>query len=371
MASVTAATSTCSSLTSSGSTKTKLGVYSTEPVERSASTTTDLQLQPEEEKLGDFSSPVRQFKAGNIRYHLDQWQKITNDSWVLQTVTGLKIPFKDLPFQSREPKPFKLSINQSDLLSQVIQNLQEKQVIELSEEEPGQVISNVFLRPKPNNKHRMILDLNQFNNQCVEYQHFKMHNLETALDLVIPQIYMTSIDLSDAYFTVSIDPSHRKFLKFRWKGKLFQFTCLPNGLACAPRLFTRLLNSVFAFFRQKNWSCFQYIDDSIILDSSFEKCKRATEKISNYLKKLGFFVHEQKSSVIPSKQIVFLGFNINSDTMKVTPTEGKIQKITRAGIDLLQKPCPKIREVAGFVSLAGSYSIASQYGANHSQFRVR
>lgn len=187
-------------------------------MERSTSPTAELQLQPEEEKLEQLPSSVRHFRAGNISFHIDQWQKITSDSWVLQTVAGLKIPFKDLPSQLHEPKPFNLSKTQSDTLSQVIDQLCEKQVIEVSMEEPGQVISNVFIRPKPNNKHRLILDLNQFNNQCVEYQHFKMHNLKTALDLVIPKIYMTSIDLSDAYFTVSIHKSHRKYLKFRWKG---------------------------------------------------------------------------------------------------------------------------------------------------------
>lgn len=113
-----------------------------------------------------------------------------------------------------------------------------------------------------------------------------MHNLKTALDLVVKGIYMTSIDLSDAYFTVSIDRIHRKYLKFLWKGKFFQFPCLPNGLACAPRLFTHLLNAVFAYFRQRNWSSFQYIDDSIVLHTSFDKCKEATKNILYVLEAL-------------------------------------------------------------------------------------
>lgn len=167
-------------------------------------------------------------------------------------------------------------------------SLLEKQVIQQCEDQEGQVVSNVFLRPKPNNKFRLILDLNQFNKDYVEYQHFKMNNLKMALDLVTPGVFMSSIDLSDAYFTVPIHMDSRRFLRFRWKGKLYQFTALPNGLACAPRLFTKLLNPVFTYFRQKGWTSFQYIDDSIVLHKSFKECEYITREIAKTLADLGF-----------------------------------------------------------------------------------
>ena len=46
---------------------------------------------------------------------------------------------------------------------------------------------------------------------------------------------MASVDLKDAYYSVPIASEDRKFLKFEWKGDYYQYTCLPNGLACAPR----------------------------------------------------------------------------------------------------------------------------------------
>lgn len=176
--------------------------------------------------------------------------------------------------------PFNLSKTQRRNLSEVLISLEGKGVIERCKEERGQIISNAFLRPRPNNKFRLILDLNEFNTQYVEYQHFKMTNLKMALDLVSPGMFMSSIDLSDAYFTVPIHVSSRKFLRFRWEGEIYQFAALPNGLACAPQLFTKLLNPVFMFFRRKGWSSFQYIDDSIVLDTSFKKCKEITQYIA-------------------------------------------------------------------------------------------
>ena len=52
---------------------------------------------------------------------------------------------------------------------------------------------------------------------------------------------MASLDLKDAYYSVSVNHSDRKYLRFVWQGVLYQFTCLPNGLSSCPRTFTKLL----------------------------------------------------------------------------------------------------------------------------------
>ena len=50
---------------------------------------------------------------------------------------------------------------------------------------------------------------------------------------------MATIDLKDAYFAVLISEPDRKYLRFRWRGKVYQFNCLPFGLSCAPWVFTK------------------------------------------------------------------------------------------------------------------------------------
>jgi hypothetical protein len=52
---------------------------------------------------------------------------------------------------------------------------------------------------------------------------------------------MASLDLKDANYSVSVNHSDRKYLRFVWQGVLCQFTCLPNGLSSCPRTFTKLL----------------------------------------------------------------------------------------------------------------------------------
>ena len=38
--------------------------------------------------------------------------------------------------------------------------------------------------------------------------------------------FMTSLDIKDAYFSLPVDESFQKYLKFYWKGKLYQFGAL-------------------------------------------------------------------------------------------------------------------------------------------------
>ena len=55
---------------------------------------------------------------------------------------------------------------------------------------------------------------------------------------------MTKLDLQDAYLTIPVGPKSKIFLRFFWKGMLYQFTCLPFGLSPSARLFTKTLKPV-------------------------------------------------------------------------------------------------------------------------------
>ena len=52
---------------------------------------------------------------------------------------------------------------------------------------------------------------------------------------------MASIDMKDAYYSIPVKNEDRKYLRFKWEDQFYEFTCLPNGLSCAPRQFTKIL----------------------------------------------------------------------------------------------------------------------------------
>ena len=89
----------------------------------------------------------------------------------------------------------------------------------------------------------MVLNLKELNS-FVEYEHFKMESLRSVTDMMTLNCYMASIDIKDAYYIVPIALENRKYLKFAWRDTLYQYTCLPNGLSSAPRIFTKIMKPV-------------------------------------------------------------------------------------------------------------------------------
>ena len=211
-----------------------------------------------------FLNTVHNFRAGNICRKVDRWLKLSGDPWVIATVQGADIPLEDLPVQERVPYPFRLSDFEKGIMEQELGKLLAKGVIEETAPVQGQVISNVFLRPKASGGFRVILDLTDFNKN-VEYEHFKMTTLQTALSMLRPNCWMGSVDLRDAYYSVPMAQGFRKFLRFVWNGRLFQYVGMPNGLSSAPRTFTKLLAPVYAELRVGGHECFPYIDDSFVV----------------------------------------------------------------------------------------------------------
>ena len=55
-----------------------------------------------------------------------------------------------------------------------------------------------------------------------------MENLRNAINLMTPNCFMVSIDLKDAYYSVSVNKNHRKYLRFIWKHQLFQVRGIEN-----------------------------------------------------------------------------------------------------------------------------------------------
>lgn len=208
------------------------------------------------------------------------------------------------------------------VIGEEVNSLLLKGVLEKCSDSEGQYVSNVFLKPKPNGKYLMILDLSKFKGDLT-YKHFKMESLQTAVDLMTPGCCMASLDLADAFYAIPIAQTDRKYLRFRWEGQLYQYTCLPNGLAQAPRNFTKILKPIFGALAEQGHTCFGYIDDTFIIGDNQEKCARAVEALRALFVKLGFMIRGEKSIFLPTREITFLGYNLYSVTIKKYTPQGK------------------------------------------------
>ena len=174
-----------------------------------------------------------------------------------------------------------------------------------SDNEVNQFISNIFVVKKPNNKFRPIINLKKLNKH-VCYEHFKQEHFKVVLDLIQENDFFCSVDLKDAYFSIPVHTDFHKYLKFCWRTVLYAFVCLPFGYSAAPRLFTKLLKPIYAWFRSRNIRCSYYIDDSLNMNQNDKVCGENAHTICTTLESLGYTFNEKKSVLVPTQKIVFL-----------------------------------------------------------------
>ena len=80
------------------------------------------------------------------------------------------------------------------------------------------------------------------------------------------------------------------------------------------------------------------------------------------LQKLGFTIHPDKSILIPTQILVFLGFVISSLGMTISLTPEEIEKILHMVRHILDAECITIKVVASCVGLLVSSFPGPQFG---------
>ena len=116
-----------------------------------------------------------------------------------------------------------------------------------------------------------------------------MELLNIAMHLISKNCYFACVDLCDAYCLRA-----QEYFRFTWKQQMYEFTCLPNGLACAPRLFTKLMKPVYAPLRSAGVISVAYIDDALLISDTAEHCSRNVNETINLLSELGFTINYEK-----------------------------------------------------------------------------
>lgn len=146
--------------------------------------------------------------AGRIQNFYDQWLRLTNDKTILKWVNGYSIPFIKKPKQDCKLSRRKFNNTEFQNYANCIKRLQSIGAINKCKPCKNQFISSYFLVPKPNGDYRFVLNLKKLNT-FVSLSHFKMENFKSVKDIITKNSYMSSVDLKDAYFLVSINKKQK------------------------------------------------------------------------------------------------------------------------------------------------------------------
>ncbi len=105
-----------------------------------------------------------------------------------------------------------------------------------------------------------------------------MLTLRQVVSQIRSEDWFVRIDPKDAYFHISILPTHREFLSFAFGGEAYQYRVLPFGLALSPRTFTKCVDAALAPLRLQGVRILNYIDDWLILACSIRAVSGSTTR---------------------------------------------------------------------------------------------
>ena len=157
-----------------------------------------------------------------------------------------------------------------------------------------------------------------------------MEGINDVQSLLTDKCYGAIVDLKGAYYHVKLSQDSRKYTRFLFENQIMEYTSLPMGLTDSPRIFTRVTKFIQSFLRKQGILVVMYIDDILVIASSFSECERCVNIVLGLLRKLGFLLNEKKCSLVPSQNFVYLGFVWNTVAWKVSLKPKREEKVRGA-----------------------------------------
>ncbi len=283
----------------------------TDPVPATHQSSTSLSINPNKDAEGSPSWWRVPLLPGlldtllPLSHFIHEWERLPEVSlWVLRKIrSGYTLQFGRNPphFDGVQLKVVN-SASKASVLRQELSSLLQKGAIEeipQSDIERG-FFSRYFLIPKRDGGLRPILDLRRLNFSLYKRK-FKMLTMKTIMPQIQGGDWFVTIDLKDAYFHIQVVQRHRRFLRFAFGGKAYQYKVLPFGLALAPRTFTKCMDDALAPLRLQGIRVLNYLDDWLILAHSRELVSRHRDIILRHILSLGLRMNAKKSVLLPSQ----------------------------------------------------------------------
>ena len=168
------------------------------------------------------------------------------------------------------------------------------------------------------------------NHMSSTFQHFKFSKIDDVCAVLRPSCYMAVTDISSAYRSVLVRPEDRTYQGLKWEldgvETYMVDNCICFGTRAAPFVFNRLTDSITRHMGRQGFTCFNYLDDFLLLGNSLEECTEAQLALHGLLRRLGFYIAYKKVAT-PSRVQRYLGIELDSIDMKLRLPEDKLRRL--------------------------------------------
>ena len=210
--------------------------------------------------------------TGNISKCAPFWKTFAKSKWVMEWINeGYDLVWVTTPPIAREMPNSKSALENHEFVTKAISDTIEAGAASaLSTGVIPTVVSPPDVVPKPySEKLRLVVLMRNVNNPLVK-RVFEFEGLSDIADMVNKEDYSLSYDLTSRYYHVALHPNSRRFVGFKWKGKYYQYICLPFGLSIALWVLSKVIRELVMYWRSRGVNILPYLDDFIFLIMGYD-----------------------------------------------------------------------------------------------------
>ena len=164
--------------------------------------------------------------------------------------------------------------------------------------------------------------------------------------------FLAKTDIADAYRIVPLNPMDYHLFGIKWKDRYYYDRCLPMGCSASCQIFETLSGALHWVANSKLG--IQYmahiLDDFLILDSSQQRCSHSLTAFVEMCSDIGIPISREKT-FSPSRNIIFLGYELDSVEMTIRLPHDKVQKCKEQIQACLKKDKIQLKDLQSLTGL--------------------
>ena len=282
---------------------------------------------------------VRSHPLGSLDYLLDKYSDLFRGELgtIKSFMAKLHVPSGEKP-RFFKPRSVPYAVRSS--IEEEIDRLEREGILEKVTH--SEWATPIVAVPKADGRVRLCGDFKVTVNQVLQVDQYPLPKAEDLFATLAGGKKFTKLDLSQAYLQLELHPDSLKYCTVNTHKGLYQFTRLPFGIASAPSIFQKVMDTILQGIPRT--VC--YLDDILVTGTSEEEHLRNLEETLSRLQAHGVRVKQSKCTFLEDS-VEYLGHRVDAEGLRATPE--KIAAIQNA-------PQPQnVQQLRSFLGLLNYY----------------